>query len=226
MAFQERSYSGKIFRPKPETYYSSELNLLIIATPWGSRTGAQKVIKIISDYLLSARNDEEVTSPFPRLACLSTMANNLRIGVLLANNYIYRNENKSEYISGVELYASICVEKEFVWLQLGHPAIFLFREGKNILPLGCPLDMSMDLSSKENILPPLPSQLLGLDTTCNLLINSFRPQKNDKFIFLSRSYIPSSFFVLGEENLNEEQISYLLADDNCEMPFWLGILEM
>lgn len=224
MQFSERSYGGKLFRPTPEIYFENDL--LIIATPWGPRNSAKKAIQIISDYYTSARNDVEVTAPFEKLTCLSSLANILRIAGLLANNTIHRDENKSEYVSGIELFIGAQIHNEFVWLQLGQPNILLSRNGHTLIPLGSTTDLSTDFSQSNEILPPLPSGLLGLDSNCNFVINSFRPQTKDRLFLISRSILPGDLFILSDKQLTTNEISRTLARQQSEMPFWIGALNL
>src|SRR5688572_90445 len=127
MKITERSYGGKIFRPRPEIHLSPGGDLLIVATPWGPRSSAKKAIQVIQDHLQSARSDQEATSPFSHLTCLSPLANSLRAGIKLANDVIYSEDNKNEYISGVELFVFSRRGAEAVWAQVGFPAAYLDR---------------------------------------------------------------------------------------------------
>jgi hypothetical protein len=222
--FQHRPYSGKTYRPTPEIYYDDSTNLLIVATAWGAKSGARKVIDRMVDYIALTREDHEATSPFERLTSLSTQANNLRIATILANEGLYRDENKNEYHSGVELFAAIRDDDEFVWLQCGNPHILLAREGRDLLPLGSQIDLSFELSSKNELLPPLPSQFLGFDSSLNMTINSFHAQANDQIILLSHSSIPDSIYSMKGDAIAIEEISKTLALRHPDLAFWLGIL--
>lgn len=227
MKLLERSFSGKLFRPRPEIYFSDGGNLLLIATPWGPRGHGQNVIETISSYYLATCEDLEITSPYERLSCLSTIANNLRIAVLLANGWLSREQNKSEYSAGVEIFAAALKDHEFVWLQVGSPQVLLFRPTRGVVPLGCPIDLSFDLSERDRMeLPPLPSQLLGLDSTVNLTMNSFRPLPGDKLILISRSFIPADVYNLTKDQITLDQISRILSHDDPDVPFWLGVYDL
>ena len=142
LKFNERPYSGKTFRPRPEIHIDPESRTVIIATPWGPREAATKVIERMNDYLALARSDNEATSPFQKVSCLSDLANSLRIAALLANESLYRDENRIEYRAGVELFAGVFDAGEFSWLQSGNPQILLSRPGRSLLPQrrrpGCP----------------------------------------------------------------------------------------
>ncbi len=226
LKFEERPYAGKTFRPKPEILLDERAQLLIVATPWGPRSAARKVIDRMTDYLALAREDNEATSPFERLSCLSTQANNLRIATLLANEALYRDDNRQEYRAGVELFAATIDDNELVWVQAGNPQILLSREGRSPISLGAQIDLAADLSEGETTLSPLPSQLLGLDSTLNLNLNSFRVRAGDKIILLSHSYPPQQFYGLKNDELNLDSISRTLAVHFPDLAFWIGLLSI
>lgn len=223
MSFESRSFSGKLFRPKPEIY--AETNYLtIVATPWGPRSSAKKVIQTIVDYFLSTKDDLETTAPFEKLSCLSTTANNLRIACMLANEAVYREENKNEYLSGVEIFAGSHLDQEYVCVQLGQPQIFLRRKHRATIPIGASLDQSLDMTIGKQLLPPLPNQMLGLDPTLNVTVSSFRPQKGDQLIVASRSTIPSEFFKKAEAKIELDDLCQTLSSDDPDCPFWVGTI--
>lgn len=225
LRFEERPYSGQTFRPSPEIHLDDRSQLLIVATPWGTRSAAKKVIERMTDYLSLAREDNEATSPFERLSCLSPLANNLRIAALLANEAVYREDNADEYRSGVELFAAAVGEKEMVWLQVGNPHILLARPGRTPLPLGSNIDLAFDIS-EDQLLPPLPNQLLGLDTSVNLNLNSFRVRSGDRLILVSYSHLPEQIFGIKESEMSLDTISRRLAKDQPNLAFWVGLLSV
>lgn len=225
LIFEERPYAGKTFRPRPEIHVDEAAQLLIVATPWGARGAAKKVIERMTDYLSLARGDDEATSPFERLSCLSNQANNLRIATLLANEAVYREDNTQEYRSGVEVFAALLDENEIVWVQAGGPHILLGRPGRTLLPIGSNIDLAYDMSETDGeLLAPLPSQLLGLDSSLNLNINSFRSHPGDRVVLLSYSHLPETLFSLQDNERTLESLSKRLATAQPDMAFWLGIL--
>lgn len=226
LSFSERPFSGQTFRPRPEIHIDTASNTIIVATPWGSRESARKVIARMSDYLVLAREDSEATSPFQRLSCLSTLANRLRIATLLANESLYRDDNRNEYRSGVELFAGVLEQDEFVWLQSGNPQILLSRPGRKLLPLGSQIDLSFDFSEGSELLPGLPSQLLGLDSSLNLSINSFRARPGDKIAMVSHSHLPENVFGLEASQISVEGLSKAVASANPNHAFWVGVLNI
>ena len=226
LIFNERPFSGRTFRPRPEIYLDSAGKTLIVATPWGPREAARKVIDRMNDYLSLAREDMEATSPFERVSALSMHANRLRIATLLANESLYREENRDEYRSGVELFAAVLEEDELVWLQCGNPQILLSRAGRKPLPLGSQIDLSFDLSEGPDLLPGLPSQMLGLDSSLNLSLNSFRARSGDTVALISHSHLPEGVFGMKGADVNVDALSRMIAASSPNHAFWVGVLQI
>ena len=133
MSFDQRSYSGKVFRPTPELSIQEDGSFGVIATPWGPRDGAKKAVELLTDYVLSARQDMEATSPFQKLTCLSPLANSLRAGLMMANDTLYREENKAEYTTGCEILVFAHAEGElniFNWGNYTSPEMIKKFEDK------------------------------------------------------------------------------------------------
>lgn len=224
MGFEQRSYGGKVFRPTPEVHVEDDGSFGVIATPWGARPGAKKVIDTLTDFILSAKQDMEATSPFQKLACLSPLANSLRAGLMLANDLVYRDENKAEYISGVEVLVFSHSGGELAFAQVGYPHLFLARPGLPWIPLSIQIDMSGEMSRPPEILPPLPQNLIGLHNTTNMNLSSFKTQEGDRLIFLSHSVVSHPFFALKSEDASIDNITEMLSKYYPDTPFWLGIL--
>lgn len=226
LAFNERPFSGTTYRPRPEIYLDGDGKTLIVATPWGPREAARKVIDRMNDYLSLAKEDIEATSPFARASYLSAHANRLRMATLLANESLYREENRTEYRSGVELFAGLLEDDEFVFIQSGNPQILLSRAGKKPLPLGSQIDLSFDFSEGAELLPGLPSQMLGLDATLNLSLNSFRARPGDRLALISHSHLPESIFGLDGADVTVDTLSRLMANAAPNHAFWVGVLQI
>jgi hypothetical protein len=223
---EERSFSGNMFRPRPEIHCEDSGNLCVVATPWGPRSAARKVIQSIVDFFHSARSDEEVTSPFQVMTCLSPIANNLRVSVMLANDTVFREDNRAEYQAGVELFVLARHRNECVWTQVGGPNIFLDRRGFDLCPLGTIPDLSLSHSTGEGILAPLPGQLLGLNSTTNFSVQTLRLQPADRMVLVHRTLVPPKFQALPDADRNLQKFSQCLARHSADMPFWLGVLSL
>ena len=224
--FEERPYRGMTLRPRPECLLDHDSRLLIVATPWGPRSAANKAVELISEYYLMAKSDNEATSPFEKVSSFSNEANHLRTAVMLANEAIYRDENKTELKAGVELFAASFIQNEFVWIQVGQPHLLLSRKNGHLLPLGSSVDLSTDLSESSEPLPALPNQLLGIEPTANLTLNSFRAQPGDRLVLLSHSVPPVSLYTMKHDELTLDNMSKRLAQIHPDGAFWLGVIEL
>ena len=224
--FHQRSYGGKLFRPTPEVHMEEDASFGVIATPWGTRASARKCIDVLKDFVLSARQDMEATSPFQKLTCLSPLANSLRVGLMLANDSLYREDNKSEYSAGVEVLVFAHQEGELAFAQVGHPHFFLARRGLPWIPLSVQIDLSTELSPPQQFLSPLPQNLIGLHTTTNMNISSFKTQKGDRLVFLSHSVVSHPLFHQSFESTTLDRISAALSQAYADLPFWLGMFDL
>jgi len=226
MELIERSYGGKIFRPKPEFHIESDGSFGVIATPWGARQGAKKVIEILTDFIQSARQDMEATSPFQKLTSLSPLANNLRVGMMLANDSLYREDNKNEYNAGVEVLVFARSQGELAYAQVGCPHFFLARPGLPWIPLSTQNDLAVEWTEGSELLPPLPQNLIGLHTTSNMNISSLKTKPGDRMVFLSHSIVAHPFNSLPADKTDVDTITNSLSKNHPDLPFWLGILEL
>lgn len=223
MKIQERSYSSKIFRPKPHLHLDSDGQLLVVATSWGQQEHAAMVSDEIVKYVTAAREDVEVTSPFEFLTSLSPLANNLRIATLIANDVLYRGENRTEYVSGIEILTIARVGRQVAWAQVGSPHILFKRSERPLVPLAPSYDHSFEISLRGGVAAPLPSRLLGVDPTCNVVCGDLNTSAEDLFVLLSSSNLPTSLWqTQGPFDL--QGITQRMVAENSDEPFWLGIL--
>lgn len=226
MNLSERSFGGNLFRPRPEIFNDENGFLVIVATPWGQREPGKEILDLINEYITASFQDNEATSPFEKWECLSPLANSVRISLLLSNDQVYRTTNAREYRSGIETFVGAYAHNEFVWGQVGCPNILLLRAGRPLAPINCQPDLSFEMSKKENILSPLPRNLLGVHPQLNANIGSFRPQPGDRLLLISRTYLPANLFHRSLQTASLEQISQLIANDNPSLPFWIGIIDL
>ncbi|MEK6556169.1 MAG: hypothetical protein AABZ31_13065 [Bdellovibrionota bacterium] len=226
MSFEERSYNSELYRPKPEVIYNPSSGLLVVATPWGPRPSARKAAQFLQDFLLSAREDSEATSPFAKLSCLSPLGNQLRLAVKMTNDLIYQEDNKQEYVSGIELTVVLRNQYEVAIAQFGHPFLLLDRPATGLTPLGSQIDLSSELSFETEMVPPLPSKLLGVDPTSDFAVQSIRYSPGDRYVLISRSSLPAEVYALPYGRRALHEISQTLSKTNERMPFWLGSLTL
>ncbi|HAG92038.1 MAG TPA: hypothetical protein DCL41_09205 [Bdellovibrionales bacterium] len=226
MKISSRSYRGKSFRPSPYTHCEDDGSLLLVVTPWGNSNVAERAKDIVTDFILSSRNDNEATSPFQKMTCITPLANHVRVAMMLLNDTLYREENREEYTEGVEI--AICAKNgnEITIAQVGQPFIFLSRKGFPLVPLTLGTDLAAELSAPPKILSPLPHALLGLYSTSNFSLQSFHWNPGDQLIFLTRSHFPMEFLSLPSGRRTLDELSKVLSQDNSQIPFWLGITHL
>ena len=184
----ERSFSGKTQRPTPEIHFAEDGSFGAIVTPWGSRSSVKRVTDMLTDFISSAKSDIETTSPFQMLTCISPIGNTLRAAVMLTNDVLYREENKNDYQSGVELLVFSRSVTEVSFVQIGAPNVFLSRKGLPLTPLSLNIDLALEWGRANKQLSPLPQELLGVHSTSNFRVVSFRPLPGDKLIFFCNRY--------------------------------------
>lgn len=226
MKILDRSYSSKMFRPKPLIHTEDDGSLIVIATSWGQPEHAQRAVDEVVKYVSAAKSDVEVTSPFEFLTCLSDEVNYVRTSVLIANDMLYRGENRNEYVSGVEILALFKRGPQVAWAQVGCPSLFIRRQEQSMQPLAIGQDMSAEMHRAGDSLPPLPSQLIGLDPTCYVQCGHTYVADEDKLVVLASTSVSSSLWMPNYEELQLASLTQKMIQENPEAPFWLGLVGM
>ena len=227
MKIQERSFSGKIFRPKPQCYLSSNKKLITAITPWGQEAAStQDVFENIETQYSFFSEDKESTHPFPKMMSLTPIENNMRTSVIQANQNIFNNINCTEYSMGFELFFATIMENIFTFIQIGQPLILIDRPHQHLRSIGQVIDPSLNTNiNKQKLTPPLPYQLLGIHEDISFHTFFFRFQPEDCLILLSRNTIPTNWFSLKREERTLDNLSKTAADDNPQIPFWLAVIQ-
>ena len=197
--------------------------MLLIITSWGKASTAERAKDIVADFILSSRNDSEATSPFQKMTCLTPLANNVRVAMMLLNDTLYREENREEYSDGIEVAICAKYESEITIAQVGQPYCFLSRKSMPLQPLTLGSDMASEISENSTLMAPMPHALLGLYSTSNFTLQSFHWKKGDQLVFLSRSHFPMEFLSLPSQKRNLNELSQVLSKDHSEIPFWLAV---
>ncbi|AFY00173.1 hypothetical protein [Bdellovibrio bacteriovorus] len=225
MKLQERSYSTKILRPKPLIHREDDGSLFVIATSWGQPEHAQRALDEVVKYVSAAKADVEVTSPFEFLTCLSDEVNYVRTGILIANDLLYRGENRAEYFSGVELMAIFKRGPQVAWAHVGCPSLFIQRRNQRLQPLSIGQDLSSELP-RPQALPPLPSQLLGLDPTCYIQCGHTYVNEGDRLVLLASSSVATTLWTRDGDSLDLGSVTTGMIQEDPDSPFWLGLIDV
>lgn len=218
MILEQRSYSGQSFRPRPLVSQSDD-NGLIILTPWGAPEYADTTLKTIQEFLEISR-EAEATVVGNVFENLTPIANRLRSAAVMANENLYLNANKSEYVSAVEMLSIYREKNTLNWVHIGSPHLFLLNS-QGIQPLCYTLDWSWQVHQGS----PLLCHGLGMERSCQLNCGSYRiTDPSSKLIMIGRSYVPAAFYTL--KNVNLQTVTNILVDDAADVPFWLGIISL
>ncbi len=222
MQLDERSYGGQLFRPRPEIFISDDKQLMIIATPWGPRTMAQRFIEKINNELQDLTVDPDRTVFSVPVDTLSDYENRLRLALLTTHEDLREEFNYETLNAGLEILCVLKSEKKISWFQVGAPFLAVVR-GDKMLPFHHPLDLSFDHST-DSTLPPLPRELYGLSQQLSLVHGGFMYQPQDRLLLIARSYVPHQLFASRGSEIELEPTTSLLAKENSELPFWIGIV--
>jgi len=215
----ERSYTnGKYFRPKPVIVQRPESHLLIVATPWGGLEATQKAAESIADQF-EELSREDLTTPFDRMASLSSAANRLRTGVMLANQDLFRNENGKLWKTAVEIVALHYDKGILSWVHVGSPHLLL-NDGSHIHPFAYDIDWAGQSQNQG----PLFSQALGIESSIPMNVGSLRVPDHCQIMMLSRGHIPRAVF--QAQTFEFDRLQESLITDNPAAPFWLGLVEL
>jgi hypothetical protein len=224
MRLQERSYSTKMMRPKPLIHSEDDGSLIVITTSWGQPEHAGVAQEEIVKYVNAAKSDVEVTSPFEFLSCLTDEVNYLRISLLIANDILYRGENKSGYHAGVEALVLFQRDLQLAWAHVGFPSVLIKKRDRGVQPLSVGADLSAELSSSRADLAPLPAQMMGIDPTCNIHCGHTKLSEGDQVILISSNKISSALW-LSESAIDFNTVTKSMIQDSPDSPFWLGLIQ-
>lgn len=196
--------------PPSHIYKLLDDQLVIILRSWGSEDFNQKFTDEVSHYLSSAGADLEVTTPFDIQENLSSLANRVRISLLLTHDLFYKSENKNEYLVGFESVVVFKQKKEFAWSSVGRFSIEKITEKKTnqICASGTDLDSEC----------LFPVELLGLEKDVTINSGSFKLSESEK-VLISSSY--KSRVQLDVQNENETSF---VVDDSANGSCWYMLL--
>lgn len=221
----ERAYGGKKFRPNTHVYYEKENHLLVCITCWGQGDILDRILEIIKNSITLSDQDSEVTV-LSNQEELYQPSNILQTAIIKADKNVYEQFNQEEYTTGFEIFVAIQEGPQWLYASCGQPSVILYKKKMGVIPLRQNIDMNI-LSLQSCLNDPLPGQLLGLSPhPPSIHSGNIYLKPSDRLVLISRTYVPSRFFGLSEDRFNETEISRLLAEDNKDIPFWLGFLKI
>ncbi len=218
MKFTEIGYRGDFVQIAPAHRLVAESNFFMMATSYGDPSLTEKIFDECENEYLAANQDFDVTSPFPKLTCLSGMANRIYTTTLFLNDMIYSNYNKTSYSEGFEFLMLQKVNQKIYWVQIGWPHIFIIAKSGI-----SGLDHSMGQRSfKSKGAPTLPHALLGVENSLNFRVESSNLKKDEELLFVKSETLPQSFYHPKSSD-NESLIRSIFKSRPSEGS-WLGRL--
>lgn len=177
MKWSSRSSQQNLKMPTTQVYHLLDDQMTLVVRAWGSQEFNQKLIDEISFYLSSAQADLDVTSPFDFRENLSSLANKTRISLLLAHDFFYKSQNKSEFSVGFEATVFFQSKNELAWSSVGRFSL------KRIKDLYLQPLFDSGSSLDEQIL--LPVELLGVEKDVEITSGSMHLDPQSQLLLAS-----------------------------------------
>lgn len=192
MKCTEQSFNSDL--KLPQTQVTTYLNdqLIVAIRSWTGADHVQTITDEITRFLSAADAELEVTTPFDFLESLSTLANKVRVALLLANDAIYTH-NKEKYLFGFEIAVCYKNQKEIVVASMGRFAAQYTKKQKTFSMYKSPGLMDE--------LTLLPTNLMGIDKNPQIECCSFSAQELTQVEF-SSFYSDKIFWKLLIQQIN------------------------
>ena len=249
LELKDRCFRTRTLRPRPECYVSEDKKLLVVLTPWGadSSVDSKELFEELKTQYNALSSDREKTHPFPKLISLTPNENNMRCALHLLNQQVFNSANEEEWLRGFEVFFVTVQDQVCSVVQVGQPMAFLHRGLREWHGVGNTADFFAfhysawqaggepaaaagplppapgEGKTNPPLPPPLPGQLLGIHQDISVHPVSFRIQKQDRLILLSRHHVPVGWFQLqGEQTL--QTLSEMAAREDSRIPFWMACM--
>lgn len=177
MQITTRSFAGKFHWPTTNVVNLLDKQLILFYRSWGSVDYNQKLTDEISHYLATAQADIEVTSPFEYKENLSSLANKMRVSLLLAHDYFCKVVNKSEFTVGFEVSVFLRNKQELAWASTGR---FSLKKSHSDY-LQTIFEVGSDLDSQVL----LPADLLGAEGDFEIHAGSVNFNEQSQYVISS-----------------------------------------
>ena len=193
MDIKVHRHQGLNKMPRTSSHQLLDDKLIIFLRSWGSQDYDQKFIEEVMHFLSTAQADIEVTSPFEYLENLTSLANKVRISLLLAHDYFYKIENKNSLSVGFETTVLMKVKNEIAWAAVGR--FDLYKMTKQ----GPQLFSGIGTDRDEFVL--LPVEMLGVEKDFEMRCGSLRV--TNESLLVSSTYKNSLKFQSGEDLIED-----------------------
>lgn len=177
MRYEVSSRQGQSKLPKTAVYQLLDNQLIIFLRPWGSQDYNQKFTDEVMHFLSTAQADIEITSPFDYVENLTSLANKVRISLLLAHDYFYKIENKTSFSVGFEAAIIMKNKNEFAWGAVGRFDIYKSSEKS--------MQLLSAVGSEHDGSVLLPVEMLGVEKDFILRCGSLTLGSQDGVVIAS-----------------------------------------
>lgn len=207
MRYEISSRQGQHKLPPTTSYLLLDDQLIVFLRAWGSQDYNQKFISEITHFLSTAQADIEITSPFDLIENRTTLANKVRISLLLAHDYFFKVENKNTLSVGFELAVVMRNRGELAWGAVGRFDIHKLSDK-------CPILISSEGSDQDETML-LPVDLLGVEKSLSLRCGSLVETKDD--ILVSSVYQGALNLLAPEKNK-----AWQIEISNLDATYWFS----
>jgi len=190
--YVEQSFNSDLKLPHTQVTMYLNDQLILAIRSWTGTDHVQTIADEITRFLSAADAELEVTTPFDYLESLSTLANKVRVALLLANDAIY-TQNKEKYLFGFEVAVCYKNQKEIVVASMGRFAVQYAKKQKVYSVYKAPGLMDE--------LTLLPANLMGVDKNPQIECCSFSTQELAQ-VELSTIYSDKTFWKLLIQQIN------------------------
>ena len=197
MFIEVHMHQGNYKMPRTSVHQLLDDKLIIFLRSWGSQDYDQKFIEEVMHFLSTAQADINVTSPFDYLENLTSLANKVRISLLLAHDYFNKIENKNSLSVGFETTVLMKVKNEIAWAAVGRFDLYKINDqGLQILSA---------TGSDQDQFVLLPVDLLGVEKNFEMRCGSI--QATNEPLLISSTY-KNSLKLQNGENLQNEVVEH------------------
>jgi hypothetical protein len=211
MKWVTRSSQQNLKMPTTHVYHLLDNQMSLAVRAWGSQEFNQKLIDEVSFYLSSAQADLDVTSPFDFRENLSSLANKTRISLLLAHDFFYKSQNKTEFAVGFEAAVFFQGKNELAWSSVGR---FSLKKVKDLY-----LQTIFDSGTDRDEETLLPVELLGAEKEVEINSGSVFVDSQSQLL-LSSVYGGELIFSSASSNQAH------LQPVNNTMTYWYSLMSV
>lgn len=195
MQFEDRFYSGKNHRPRPDIYKSADSHRIMIVTFWGESTVRENLTSKLNDLLLVDYKS-------------------LRTELVNFNTWVLEEINKENYLCQIEILVITKLGDLFHWIQVGQPSVLMVDPLQGLVPLS--LFSSFEMTEKA----PLVFEGLGVDN--NILSREGYTQYKQFILFQGHGVNLNSY---TEKNYSLQNLTQVLSLKSNESSFWIAQLQ-